>query len=169
MVLFIMAQPGVESEPTATGAPNVTMIDPRAPRFGQTITMSVLLLGIGLQEPLFILAIAVILNAAVLSGWRLTFYGVIWRHGMIPLVGKPEETEPAAPHRFAKLMGASLSAIATLLLFGAPVVGLPNLALVGYAVALVHAGAAAIGGIGDYCIGCRMYKQVAFFRRLGVV
>lgn len=164
-----MAKPNVESESTTTGVSDVTMIDPRAPRFGQTITMSVLLLGIGLQEPLFILAIAVILNVAVLSGWRLTFYGFLWRHGMIPLVGKPDETEPAAPHRFAKVMGAGMSAFATILLFGAPVVSLPGLALVGYAVALVHAGAAAIGGIGDYCIGCRMYKQVAFFRRLGVV
>lgn len=147
----------------------VTMIDPRASRFGQTITMSVLLLGIVLQEPLLILAIAVVLNAAVLSGWRLNFYGVLWRYGMIPLVGKPDETEPAAPHRFAKLMGAFMSAMATILLFGALAVSLPTLAVVGYAVALVHAGAAAVGGLGDYCIGCRMYKRVAFFRRLGLV
>lgn len=148
---------------------NESMIDPRAARFGQTITMSILLVGIGLQEPLFILAIAVLLNAAILSGWRFDVYGVLWRRGMIPIVGAPDETEPAAPHRFAKLMGGIMSTIATVLLFGAPVVGLPNLALVGYVVALVHAAAAAIGGLGDYCIGCRMYKQVAFFRRLGVV
>lgn len=145
------------------------MIDPRAPRFGQTTTMSVLLLGIALQEPLLILAIAVLLNAALLSGWRINIYGLFWRHVAIPIVGKPEETEPAAPHRFAKLMGAAMSATATVLLFGAPVVDLPILALAGYAVALLHAGAAAIGGLGDYCIGCRMYKQVGYFRRLGVV
>lgn len=164
-----MSHSNTESESTATESPDVTRIDPRAPRFGQTITMAMLLLGVGLQEPLFILAIAAILNAAVLSGWRLTTYGMLWRHGMVPVVGRPEEPEPAAPHRFAKLMGAGMSALATVLLFAAPVVSLPALALGGYAVALVHATMAAIGGIGDYCIGCRMYRQVAFFRRLGVV
>lgn len=164
-----MAQPDDESSSTETGTPDVTMIDPRAARFGQVITMSVLLLGISLQEPLLILAIAAILNAAVLSGWRLTVYGFLWQRGMVPLVGAPEEPEPAAPHRFAKVMGAGLSGTATVLLFGAPAFSLPSLAVVGYAVAFVHAGAAAVGGIGDYCIGCRMYRQVAFFRRLGVV
>ncbi|MFB6222612.1 MAG: DUF4395 domain-containing protein [Haloarcula sp.] len=164
-----MGKSDAEPESTVGGTADVTMIDPRAPRFGQTITMTVLLLGIGLQEPLFILAIAVILTTAVLSGWQLTFYGFLWRQGMLPLVGQPEETEPAAPHRFAKVMGAGMSTFATILLFGAPVTGLPTLTLVGYTVALVHAIMAAIGGVGDYCIGCRMYRQVAFFRRLGVV
>lgn len=164
-----MSQTVSESTSTPSETPGVTMIDPRAPRFGQTATMSVLLLGIILQEPLFILAIALLLNVAVLSKWRINLYGLFWRHVMIPIVGQPEDPEPAAPHRFAKLMGASMSAVASILLFSAPAVNLPSLALLGYAVAVVHAGAAAIGGIGNYCIGCRMYKQVAFFRRLGVV
>lgn len=158
-----------ESGATSTESAGMAMVDARAPRFGQTITMSVLLLGIGLQEPLFILAIAVILNVALFSGWRVNVYGFLWRHVMIPIIGKPDEREPATPHRFAKLMGATMSGVATILLFGAPVVGIPALALVGYGVAGLHACAAAIGGIGNYCIGCRMYKQVAFFRRLGLV
>lgn len=164
-----MVQDNVDAETRSSEAPGLTMIDARAPRFGQILTMLVLVGGIGLQEPLFILAIAVVLNTAVLSGWRVNVYGALWRHVMIPLVGSPTETEPAAPHRFAKLMGAAMSGVATVLLFVGPAVGVPVLALGGYAVALVHAGAAAIGGIGDYCLGCRMYKQVSFFRRLGVV
>lgn len=158
-----------ESDPAKSGSDGIALVDERAPRFGQTISLSILLLGIGLQEPLFILGLAVILNAALLSGWRVNVYGFLWRHVMIPVVGAPDEMEPATPHRFAKLMGASMSAVATMLLFGAPVVGISGLALVGYGVAVMHACAAAIGGIGNYCIGCRMYKQVAFFRRLGVV
>lgn len=158
-----------ESESPATDSRSLTYVDARAPRFGQTVSLSVLLLAIGLQEPLLILALAVVLNAAVLSAWRVNVYGFVWRHVMIPLVGPPEETEPAPPHRFANLMGACMSATATILLFGAPVLNLPELAFVGYGVAVMHAGAAAIGGIGDYCIGCKMYKQVSFFRRLGVV
>lgn len=158
-----------KTESATTETPDVTRIDPRAPRFGQTITMAVLLLGVGLQEPFFIVAIAVVLNTAVLSGWRLNLYSVLWRHGIVPVVGHPEELESAAPHRFAKLMGAAMSAFATVLLFAADVVGMSALALGGYGVALLHATMAAIGGIGNYCIGCRMYRQVAFFRRLGVV
>ncbi len=169
LVLERMSHTNTGAESTASATTNVAMVDPRAPRFGQLMTMSVLLIGIGLQEPLLILAIAVILNAAVLSGWRITVYGVLWRRGIVPFVGKSEETEPAAPHRFAKLMGAGLSAIAAVLLFGGSIVSLPILTLAGYAVALVLACAAAIGGLGGYCLGCRMYQQVAFFRRLGVV
>lgn len=160
-----MTQQGGESADT----PDLAMVDPRAPRFGQTVTMAVLLVGIGLQEPMVILVLAVVLDTAVLSGWRLDVYGVVWRHVLVPVVGPPGETEPAPPHRFAKLMGAGMSTTAAVVLFGAPAVGLPTVALVGYGVAGVHAAMAAIGGIGDYCIGCRMYRQVAFFRRLGVV
>lgn len=164
-----MSQGTASNESGDNTGSSITMIDPRAPRFGQTLTMSILLLGIGFQAPVLILAIAVILNLAVMSGWRVNLYGLFWRHAVIPVVGPPDDPEPAAPHRFAKVMGAGMSGVASILLFTAPVVGVPALAVLGYAVAFVHAGAAAIGGIGNYCIGCRMYKQVAFFRRLGVV
>lgn len=153
---------------TTTPSTDVTMIDPRAPRFGQTISMTILLVGIGLQEPYLILAVAVIL-LAVGTRWRLNVYSLCWRVGVIPIIGRSSEPEPAIPHRFAQLMGATMSAVAVLLLFGGPAVGLQPLAVAGYSVAFVHATAAAIGGLGNYCIGCRMYKQVAFFRRLGVV
>lgn len=155
------------SSTTDTGA--VRRIDPRGPRFGQTTTMSVLLVGIALQEPFLILAIALLLNVAVLSGWRINLYGLFWRNVAIRVIAKPTETEPSAPHRFAMLMGTFMSTTATVLLFGAMVVELPLLAWFGYGLALVHAGMAAIGGIGDYCLGCRMYKQVGYVRRLGLV
>lgn len=156
----------VESSSETSGP---AMIDPRTPRFAQTVSMLVLLIGIGLQEPLFVLTITVILDVAVLSGWRLTVFDSVWRHGMIPIVGNPEETEPASPHRFAMLLGAVLGTISTILLFGAPVVSLPVLAVAGYTVAFFLAVAAGFSGIGNYCIGCKLYKQVAFFRRLGWV
>lgn len=151
------------------GDADVELIDPRAPRFGQLITMTGLALGVVLREPLLVGAVAVVLNAAVLSGWRLDLYGTLWRNVLIPIVGRPDETEPASPHRFAQLMGAAFTAVATGLLYAAPAVAVPALALAGYGVAAMVALLAAIAGIGDYCVGCKMYKQVAFFRRLGVV
>lgn len=145
------------------------MVDPRSPRFAQTVSMLVLLAGIGLQEPLFIVAITVILDVTVLSGWRLAVFGAVWRHGIRPIVGDPEATEPASPHRFAMLLGAVLGTTSTMLLYGAPVVSLPELAPLGYAVAFFLAVAAGYGGIYNYCIGCKLYRQVAFFRRRGWV
>lgn len=150
-------------------APGPAMVDPRTPRFAQTVSMLVLLVGIGLQEPLLIVAITVSLDVTVLSGWRLAVFGAVWRRVMVPIVGPPEATEPASPHRFAMLLGAVLGTISTTLLYGAPVVSLPELALVGYAVALFLAAAAGFSGVRNYCIGCKMYSQVAFFRRLGWV
>lgn len=157
------------SAPSGSSGSDITHIDPRAPRFGQTVTMSVLVTGIILQEPLLILAIAIVLNVALLTGWRVNLYGLFWRYVVIPVIGKPEMPEPASPHRFAKLMGASMSAVAVVLIFTGGWIGLVELVFVGYAVAIVHAGCAALGGLGGICIGCRMYKQVAFFRRRGVV
>lgn len=152
-----------------TTSPDVTMVDPRAPRFGQLVTMTGLLLGVVLREPLLVLAVAVVLNAALLSGWRLDLYGVLWRHGVTRIVGAPAETEPAAPHRFARLLGAAFTAVATVLLYLGRVVAVPELELAGYAVAALVALLAGVAGIGGYCVGCKLYREVAFFRRLGVV
>lgn len=149
--------------------PDVAVVDPRAPRFGQLVTMSGLLAGLVLREPLLVAAVAVVLNAALLSGWRLDLYGVLWRTVMIPVVGAPDEKEAAAPHRFARLMGAAFTGVATVLLFAGPAVGVPSLALAGYAIASLVAALAGIAGIGDYCVGCKLYRQVGYFQRLGVV
>ncbi len=145
------------------------LVDPRAPRFGQLITMSLLTVGIVLQEPFVVLAVAAVLNLALVSGWRVDVYGLLWQQVMIPILGKPEAKEPAAPHRFAKLMGASFTGLATVLLFAAPTIGVSELALFGYGIAGLVAVLAGVAAIGDYCVGCKMYRQVGYFQRLGVV
>lgn len=157
-----MAQP--TEDPT-----EVSMVDPRAPRFGQLVTMTGLGLGVVLREPALILAIAVILGVAVLTGWRIDLYSVIWVHLVVPVVGEPRDSETAAPHRFAKLMGASFSTLAAILVYVGPVIGPGIFEFTGYVLATIVACLAAIGGIGDYCIGCKMYAEVAYFRRLGML
>lgn len=149
--------------------PDLAMVDPRAPRFGQLVTMSGLLAGVVLREPVLVVAVAVVLNAALLSGWRLDLYAFLWQHVMIPVVGPPAEKEAAAPHRFARLMGAASTGVATVLLFAGPALGGPDLAPAGYAVAVLVAVLAGVAGIGDYCVGCKLYRQVGYFQRLGVV
>lgn len=144
-------------------------VDTRSPRFGQAVTSIILLVGIGLQEPLFIVASAIPLVLAVLSGWRLSVYGTIWQTLVRPVVGEPAETDSALPHRFATIVGASFDVVAVAFLFAAPVAGMPTLAFVGYAFAFGHLIAAVLGGFVGYCLGCKMYRQVAFVRRLNLL
>lgn len=140
----------------------VAQVDPRAPRFGQALTTVGLLVGIAFGIPAFVYAVAIVLNAAVLSGWRLDLYRFLWQRAVLPTLGSPREKEPAAPHRFARLMGAGFTALASgLLLAGLPAAG--------YAVAGIVAVLAGVAAAFDLCVGCAMYRQVSFFRRLDVV
>jgi len=148
---------------TVSGAADdgVARVDPRAPRFGQTLTAIVLATAIITTTPILVYALAVVMVAAIASGWRVDVYAVLWRRGVHPLV-EAREPEPAAPHRFARLMGASGTTLAAAgLLAGVP--------LAGYAVAALIAGIAGVSAATGYCVGCRMYRSVSFFQRLDVV
>lgn len=153
-----MTQESAQSEMEASDPP---LVDPRAPRFGQAITASALALGVVLQVPAFVYAIAAILVISVVSRWQLDLYAVLWRRVVSPAVD-PATPEPAAPHRFAKLLGATGTALASVLL----VAGVP---LAGYAIAGLVALAAGLAATTGICLGCRMYRSVSFFHRLDVV
>lgn len=139
-----------------------TLVDPRAPRFGQAITAVGTIAFVAIGNPIPLYVIAMILVASVASGWRLDVYGFLWRRAVLPVVGAPAEREPAAPHRFAKLMGATFTAIAAVSVLA----GYTRIAIVVAGVVGLLAGIAAVF---DVCVGCRMYRQVRFVRELGVV
>lgn len=138
------------------------MVDPRAPRFGQTLTA----LGLGgavvFDTPILLYAVAVVLVAAVASGWRLDLYAAVWRTLVVRALGSPTEREAAAPHRFARVLGAIGATLASVLVVAGFVTP-------GYAVAAAVAGLAALAASTGLCVGCRMYRQVALFRRLHIV
>lgn len=157
-----MASVTSEASGTEAATPEVAQVDPRAPRFGQALTTLGLAAGIVLQVPALVYAVAVVLVAAVVSGWRLDLYRFLWQNVMLPVVGPPGEKEAASPPRFARLMGAGFTAVASVLLLA----GFP---LLGYAVAGVVAVLAGVAAAFDLCVGCMMYRQVSFFRRLNVV
>lgn len=138
------------------------LVDPRAPRFGQSITSVGLLAGIVLQAPLLVYAVAAILLSAVLSRWRVHPYRLLWRHVVSRAVDAPDEPEPAAPHRFATVLGAVGTAVASAAL-------LAGYAAVGYVFAGAVAVAAGLAVVTGFCLGCHMYRSVALFRRLDVV
>lgn len=148
-------------DPTAPEDGGVALVDPRAPRFGQAITAGGLALGVALREPVLVYAVAAVLLTAVLSRWKYDPYGLLWRR-LVGTVVQAVEPEPAAPHRFAKLLGAVGTTLASALLVGGP-------PLAAYAVAGLVAVAAGLAATTGICIGCRMYRSVALFRRLDVV
>ncbi|MCU4971373.1 DUF4395 domain-containing protein [Halobacteria archaeon AArc-m2/3/4] len=140
----------------------MSLVDPRAPRFGQGVTATLLLAGVGTQRPALVYAVAVLLGIAVLSRWRIDLYALVWQHLLIPILGKPPEREPASPHRFAKLLGATGTIVASGFL-------LAGFSLLGFAVATAVGLLAALAAVSGLCLGCRMYRQVSFFRRHGIV
>lgn len=157
-----MASATADAAESASPPADVTLVDPRAPRFGQSITALGMVAFVATGDPIPLFGVAAILVASVLTRWRLDLYGVVWRRLLIPLVGEPEEREPAAPHRFAKLLGATFTAVASLL-------WLADLVLPTVAIAAMVGLLAGVAAILDICVGCRMYEQVGFFRDLGVV
>lgn len=156
------ASPPDHGESTDDGAGGLALVDPRAPRFGQTLTTLGFGSAIVLDVPVLVYAVTIVMAAAVVSGWRVDLYAFLWRNLLIPIVGKPSEREAAAPHRFARVMGAIFGAVGSALL-------LAGFTLTGYAavgIVVVLAGIAATTGL---CVGCKMYRQVQFFQRLGIV
>lgn len=138
------------------------MVDPRAPRFGQGITASLLLVGVALWEPVLVYLVAAILLVSLISRWRVDLYAILWRHVGRRAFSTPAKPEPAAPHRFAKLLGATGSTLAAVvLLIDLPIIGFAIAAIIG-----VLAGLAAVSGL---CLGCMMYKQVSVLRQHDVV
>lgn len=145
-----------------TDGSNQSVVDPRAPRFGQALTTTGLVFGIALGFPPLIYLVAAVLLTALLTRWRYDPYGILWRTLVQPAVGRPDEPEPAAPHRFAKLLGAVGTSVASLLI----VLGVPT---AGYVIAGLVAFAAGLAAVTGLCIGCRLYRQVGFFKRYSIV
>lgn len=149
--------------------PEAGQVDPRAPRFGQAITATLALLGVAFQSPALVYGLTVLLVVAVASRWRIDPYAVLWRSGVRRVVGPPTETESALPHRFARVVGAIFTVVASALLLTAGITGLTPLAFAGYGFAVAVGLLAALGATTGFCLGCRMYNEVAFFRRLGLL
>lgn len=137
-------------------------MDPRAPRFGQALTTLGLAGAVALREPLLLYAVTVVLVAAVASRWRLDLYAALWRTVARRFAPGSAEPELAAPHRFARVVGAAGTLLSSALVF-------TGFSLAGYAIAGGVAIAAGLAATTGFCLGCRMYSEVAAFRRLGLV
>jgi hypothetical protein len=131
------------------------LLDPRGPRFAAAVTTLVLIAVLVTGSGWLALAQAVVFAATALSPRRGP-YGLLYRAVLAPRLARPTELEPAAPVRFAQLVGLVFSLVATVgYLAGQPIVGL---VFAGFALI-----AAFLNAAFGLCLGCEVYLA---FRRL---
>jgi hypothetical protein len=148
---------------TSTGT-TPDLVDVRGPRFAAWVT-TVVLIAVLLASAVSPLGATVILavQAVVfaLGAWRGPQqhpYGAIFRTVVAARLGPVTEKEPAAPLKFAQLVGF-VFAVVGVLGFTA---GIPLLGQIATGLALVAAFLNAAFGI---CLGCQLYPLVARFRK----
>jgi len=130
------------------------LLDPRGPRFAAAVTSLVLIAVMVTGSGWLALAQAAVFAAAALSPRRAP-YGLLYRAVLAPRLDRPTELEPAAPVRFAQLVGLVFSLVAAVgYLAGEPVVGL---VFTGFALV-----AAFLNAAFGLCLGCEVY--LAFLR-----
>jgi membrane associated rhomboid family serine protease len=143
--------------------PGATQVDVRGPRFTAWVTTAVLVLTLvvwafsPIGAAVVLGAQAVVFGIGAARGPRQHPYGLVFANVVAPRLGPATEREPAAPLRFAQLVGL-VFALAGVLGFAA---GVPVLGLVATGLALAAAFLNAAFGI---CLGCQIYPLVARIR-----
>ncbi|WP_328346348.1 DUF4395 domain-containing protein [Micromonospora sp. NBC_00421] len=125
------------------------LLDPRAPRFAAAVTTVVLAVALVTGSTVPLIAQAVVFAVTAASP-RLGPYGLLYRVFVAPRLAPPRELEPAAPVRFAQLVGLLFVLVAAIGQF----VGVPALGFAATGAALV---AAFLNAAFDLCLGCVGY------------
>ncbi|MEU5907238.1 DUF4395 domain-containing protein [Micromonospora sp. NPDC047467] len=125
------------------------LLDPRAPRFAAAITTAVLAVAL-ITGSTLLLTVQAVIFAVTAANPRFGLYGLLYRAVVAPRIAAPTEFEPAAPVRFAQLVGLVFVVVAAIgFLAGVPALGL---AATGAALA-----AAFLNAAFDLCLGCVGY------------
>lgn len=125
------------------------LLDPRGPRFAAVLTTVVLAVALITGSGLLVLAQAVVF-AITAANPRLGPYGLLYRALVAPRLAPPAEWEPAAPIRFAQLVGLVFAGLGAAGWLG----GVPALGLAATGAALA---AAFLNAAFDLCLGCVSY------------
>lgn len=139
-------------------------VDVRGPRFAAWVTTAVLV-AVLLISDVSATGAAVVLavQAAVFAigaalGPRRHPYGRVFARLVAPRLAPPTEREPAAPLRFAQLVGLVFAVVGVAGFATTPVVG-----VIATAFAL---GAAFLNAAFGICLGCQLYPLAARLRRM---
>ena len=129
---------------------NKIYIDARGPRFGATITTTVLAVALVTQNKWVLLAQGSIFLIGALRGPQFTPYGLIFKKVVKPRLSKVAPTEDVRPPKFAQAVGFIFALVGTIGAFaGADLVFTIT---TGFALA-----AAFLNSAFNYCLGCEMY------------
>ncbi len=134
-------------------------IDPRGPRFNQSVLTIAIVLGFLFQwwyvAPIF----AAVLFFGAAFGPRYGPFLRLHATAIKPRLSPPPELEDPRPPRFAATVGV-------LFLGASTVAFLAGATTVGWALALIVAVLAALAAVSGICVGCEIYLW--FARRRGV-
>jgi hypothetical protein len=129
---------------------NKIYIDARGPRFGATITATVLAIALVTQNKWVLLAQGLIFLIGAVRGPQFTPYGLIFKNVVKPRLSKVGPTEDVRPPKFAQAVGFIFALVGTIGAFaGADLV---FTIATGFALA-----AAFLNSAFNYCLGCEMY------------
>ena len=140
-------------------SPAPPVIDSRAPRFNQALIALIALSAFVFNAwPLLIVG-ALQLVLALTFGPRACLACQLYFRFIVPRFG-PGPVKDARPVRFANLVGLAFLSLASI----AHLAGLP---ILGWILAGIVAGLAGLAAISGLCMGCEMYRVVAFLRGIG--
>ena len=125
-------------------------IDPRGPRFGAAMTVTVLALVLITGSAWLLGAQMLVFATGALAGLRYAPYGIVYRRLVRPRLGPPAQTEAEGPPRFAQGVGM-VFALGGVLGYAT---GATGVGVVLTALALV---AAFLNAAFDICLGCQVY------------
>ena len=129
-------------------------VDINIPRFSQAMVAVLTALAFVVQQPWLVGLTFAALAISWLGGPTVAPFAQMYVRGIRPRIDPngPSEVEPAAPPRFAQLVGA-------LFLGAAGIAFVAEAAAVGWALSLIVTALAALGATTRICVGCIMYER----------
>lgn len=133
-----------------TLATHPTFVDPRGVRFGGYLTGIIALIAAALSNVWIAAGLTLVLLASAIGGARWNVWAYAYQASAKRILGKPPYLEPAAPPRFANLLGGVFTGAGV----GLVVAGLP---LAGEIAIGIVSGLAFLNAAANFCVGCKLY------------
>jgi hypothetical protein len=143
-------------------APALAPIDPRGPRFNQAVLAGALLIGFVFDARWVVPVFAGVLLLGAAFGSRYGPFLRLYAEVIRPRLRPPAELEDPRPPRFAAAVGVAFLVAATVA-FALGAVAL------GWTLALIVAGLAALAAVTGVCIGCEVWLGYARWRGIETV
>ncbi len=135
----------IQTEPT---------VDVNIPRFNQALVAILTAIAFVAAEPWLVVVTFAVLAISWLGGSATSLFSQLYVRLVRPRLdaGGPSEVEPAAPPRFAQLIG-------TIVLGAAVVAFAMDLTALGWALTLIVTALAGLAAATRICVGCILYER----------